>query len=84
MKNPKLQRNQNQTLNKKPSKKGILGNSAVVRGQSSIQSAGFKMRSSKTRSSFAQLSCNISRSVNQNSVHHSLFSRPDCAARHNF
>ena len=34
------------------------------------------MRSSKTRSSFAQFSCNISRSVNQNSVHHSLYSRP--------
>ena len=80
----KTAKGQNQTLNKKPSKKGILGNDAVVRGQSSIQSAGVKMRSTKTRSSFAQFSCNISRSVHQKSVHHSLFSRPSGAERHNF
>ena len=67
---------QNQTSNKKLGKKGVLGNSLVVRGQCSNQSAGFKTRSRKTRSSFAQLSCNISRSVYQNSVHNSLFSRP--------
>ena len=34
------------------------------------------MRSKKTRSSFAQISCKNSCSVNQNSVHHSLYSRP--------
>ena len=68
-------KNQNQTLKKKQSKKGILGNSSVVRGQKNYQSAGFKMRSSKTWSSFAQFNCNISRSVNQKSVHHSLHSR---------
>ena len=72
----KTAKGQNQTLNKKRSKKGILGNSSVVRGQSSIQSAGVKMRSSKTRISFASVSCNISRSVHQNSVQNSLFSRP--------
>ena len=48
----KTARSKNQTLKKKPSKKGILGNSSVVRGQNSIQSAGVKMRSKTTRSSF--------------------------------
>ena len=72
----KTAKGKNQTSNKKRGKKGILGNSSVVRGQSSNQSAGFKTRSRKTRSSFAQFSCNISRSVNQNFAHHSLFSRP--------
>ena len=72
----KTAKGKNQTSNKKQGKKGILGNVSVVRGQYSNQSAGFKMRSRKTRSSFAQVSCNISRSVNQKSVHHSLFSRP--------
>ena len=73
--NSKTAKKQNQTLNKKQSKKGILGNGAVKRGQKNYQSAGNKVRSSETRSSFAQVSCNISRNVNQNSVHHSLFSR---------
>ena len=41
-------KNQNQTLKKKQSKKGILGNGSVVRGQQIYQSAGDKMRSSKT------------------------------------
>ena len=72
----KTAKGRNQTLNKKQSKKGILGNVSVARGQRSIQSAGVKMRSSKTWSSFAQFSCNISRNVNQTSVHHFLFSRP--------
>ena len=72
----KTAKGQNQTLNKKQSKKGILGNSSVKRGQGSIQSAGIKMRSTKMRSSFAQFSCTTSRNVNQKSVHHSLFSRP--------
>ena len=72
----KIAKGQNQTLNKKHGKKGILGNSSVVRGQNSIQSAGIKMRSRKTRSSFAQISCNNSRSAHQNSVHYSLFSCP--------
>ena len=66
-----IAKKQNQTLNKKQIKKGILGNSSVVRGQRDYQSAGTKMRSS-----FAQFSCNSSRNVNQNSVHHSLYSRP--------
>ena len=74
--NSKTAKKQNQTLNKKQSKKGILGNSSVVRGQRDYQSAGFTMRSSKTQSSFAQFSCNVSRNVNQKSVHHSLDSRP--------
>ena len=72
----KTAKGKNQTSNKKQSKKGILGNSSVVRGQSSYQSVGFKTRSRKTRSNFAQVSCNISRNVNQTSVHNSLFSRP--------
>ena len=72
----KTAKGQNQTLNKKHHKKGILGNVSVVRGRRSIQSAGVKMRSKMTRSSFAQLSCNISRNVYQNSVQNSLFSRP--------
>ena len=63
-------------MNKKQNEKGILGNNSVIRGQSNIQSAGNKMRSSKTRSSFAQFNCNNSRRVNQKSVHHSLYSRP--------
>ena len=48
----KTAKKQNQTLNKKPSKKGILGNSSVVRGQSNFQSVGSKVRSSKTRKQF--------------------------------
>ena len=72
----KTAKGQNQTLNKKQGKKGILGNVSVKRGQQIYQSAGFKMRSSKTRSSFAQLNCNTHRNVNQKSVHHSLDSRP--------
>ena len=72
----KTAKGQNQTLNKKQSKKGILGNSSVVRGQCSNQNTGFKMRSRKTRNSFASFSCNISRDVHQNSVQNSLFSRP--------
>ena len=72
----KTAKSKNQTLNQKPGKKGILGNSTVVRGQSSNQSTGVKMRSRKTRNSFASVSCNISRNVHQNSVHHSLYSRP--------
>ena len=72
----KTAKGQNQTLNKKPSKKGILGNVSLKRGQQSYQSAGVKMRSSKTQSSFAQLSCNISRNVHQKSVQNSLYSRP--------
>ena len=67
---------QNQTLKKKQSKKGILGNGSVVRGQRNYQNVGSKMRRRKTRSNFAQFSCNTSRSVNQNSVYHSLYSRP--------
>ena len=67
---------QNQTLNKKHDKKGILGNGSVVRGQQNYQNTGIKMRSSKTRNKFAQFSCNISRDVNQNFVQNSLFSRP--------
>ena len=74
--NSKTAKKQNQTLNKKPSKKGILGNGVVARGQRNYQSAGSKMRNSKARSSFAQFSCNNSRSVYQKSVHHSLYSRP--------
>ena len=73
--NSKTAQKQNQTLNKKQGKKGILGNGLVKRGQRTYQSAGIKMRSSKVRSSFAQFSCNNSRSVYQNSVHHSLDSR---------
>ena len=72
----KTAKGKNQTSNKKQGKKGILGNSSVVRGQSNIQSTGAKMRSKKTRNSFASVSCNISRSVHQHSVQHSLFSRP--------
>ena len=72
----KTAKGQNQTSNKKRGKKGILGNSSVVRGQSSNQSAGFKTRSRKTRNSFASVSCNISRNVYQNSVQNSLYSRP--------
>ena len=72
----KTAKGKNQTLNKKQSKKGILGNVSVKRGQSSIQSAGVKTRSSKTRINIASVSCNISRNVNQISVHNSLFSRP--------
>ena len=71
----KTAKKRNQTLNKKQSKKGILGNSSVKRGQKIYQSVGIKMRSNKTRSSFAQFSCKNSRSVNQNSVHYSLNSR---------
>ena len=74
--NSKTAKKQNQTLNKKSSKKGILGNGSIVRGQSNFQSAGIKVRSSKTRSSFAQFSCNTSRNVLQKSAQHSLFSRP--------
>ena len=74
--NTKTTKKQNQTLNKKQSKKGILGNNSVKRGQRDHQSTGSKMRSSTTRSSFAQFSCNNSRSVYQKSVHHSLYSRP--------
>ena len=70
----KTAKGQNQTLNKKQRKKGILGNVSVNRGQRNDQRVGVKMRSSKTRSSFTQISCNIS--VNQKSVQHSLFSRP--------
>ena len=72
----KTAKGQNQTLNKKHGKKGILGNVSVKRGQQSVQSAGVKMRSKMTWSSFAQFSCNTSRNVHQNSVQHSLFSRP--------
>ena len=74
--NSKIAKKQNQMLNKKPSKKGILGNDAVVRGQRNIQNAAVKMRSNKTRSSFTQFSCNISCNVNQKSVQNSLYSRP--------
>ena len=73
---PITTKKQNQTLKKKQSKKGIPGNGSVVRGRRNYQNAGSKMRSRKTRSSFAQFSCNTSRSVNQNSIHHSLYSRP--------
>ena len=72
----KIAKGQNQTLKKKPSKKGILGKVSVKRGQRKYSSAGVKMRSSKTRSSFAQFSCNTSRNVHQKSVQHFLFSRP--------
>ena len=72
----KTAKGKNQMLNKKQSKKGILGNVSVERGQSSIQSAGVKTRSRKTRNSFASFSCNISRDVHQKSVQNSLFSRP--------
>ena len=72
----KTAKGQNQTLNKKPSKKGILGNSSVVRGQSSNQSAGVKTRSSKTQNNFAYFSCNTSRNVHQKPVQNSLYSRP--------
>ena len=72
----KTAKGKNQTSNKKRSKQGILGNSADARGQSSIQSTGVKTRSKTTRSSFAQFSSGVSRSVNQKSVHNSLFSRP--------
>ena len=74
--NPKTAKKQNQTLKEKRGKKGILGNGSVVRGQRNYQSTGNKMRSSKTRSSFAQFSCNNSRNVYQKPVHHSLYSRP--------
>ena len=67
---------QNQTLKKKQCKKGILGNGSVVRGQQNYQNTGIKMRSKKTRNNFAQFSCNNNRSVYQNSVPHSLYSRP--------
>ena len=72
----KTAKGKNQTSNKKQSKKGILGNVSVKRGQSSIQSTGVKMRSRKTQNSFAQFSCNFSRSVHQKSVQNSLFSHP--------
>ena len=72
----KTAKGQNQTLKKNPSKKCILGKVSVKRGQRKCSSAGVKMRSSKTRSSFAQFSCNTSRNVHQKSVQHSLFSRP--------
>ena len=42
------------------------------------------MRSRKTWNSFAQLSCNISRNVNQKSVQYSLFSRPHVQQGTNF
>ena len=67
---------QNQTLKKKQSNEGILGNGSVVKGQRNYENAGFKTRSSKMQSSFAQFSCNNSRSVNQKSVHYSLYSCP--------
>ena len=72
----KTAKDKHQTSNKKQGKKGILGNVSVQRGQCSIQSTGFKLRSSKTRSRFAELSCNYSRNVNQKSVQNSLLSRP--------
>ena len=75
--NPKIAKKQNQTSNKKQSKKkGILGNGSVKRGQGTYQSAGIRMRSSKVWSSFAQFSFNISRNVNHKSVQHSLYSCP--------
>ena len=70
----KTAKGKNQTLNKKHGKKGILGNVSVKWGQRNCQSAGVKMRRSKTQSSFAQFSCKNSRNVSQKSFHHSLHS----------
>ena len=80
----KTAKGKNQTSNKKQSKKGILGNSSVKRGQRSNQSTGFKMRSRKTRNSFAQFSCNISRNVHQTFRSKFFIFTSLCAARHNF
>ena len=74
--NSKTAKKQNQTLNKKQSKKGILGKGTVVRGQRNYQSTGSKLRSSKTQNNFAQFSCNTSCCVNQKYVHYSFDSRP--------
>ena len=66
--NTKTAKYENQTLNKKQGKKGILGNDSVVRGQRYCQSAGVKLRRKMMRSNVAQFSCNNSRNVHQNSV----------------
>ena len=75
---------QNQTLKKKPGKKGILGDGSVIRDQQNYQDANVKKRSKKTRNNLEQFNCNSNRSVHQNSVQNSLFVRPSVRQGTNF